>query len=93
LSYYSQKRADLTQVLPYGCFTTAYKNSRTLQDQSLDLPSDQGVFIGIAKHNEELFESNIARIREIQRKAIKIFMTLPESTEYSYEEYTDSFFV
>jgi len=42
---------------------------------------------------EELFESNIDRIREIQRKAIKIFMTLPESTEYSYEEYTDSFFV
>jgi len=24
---------------------------RTLQDQSLDLPSDQGVFIGVAKHN------------------------------------------
>ena len=45
------KRADLTQVPPYGCFATVYKNRRTLQDQSLDLPSDQGVFIGIAKHN------------------------------------------
>jgi len=45
------KRADLAQVPPYGCFATVYKNSwRTLQDQSLDLPSDQGVFIGIAKH-------------------------------------------
>jgi len=45
------KRADLTQVPPYGCFATVYKNRRTLQDQSLDLPSDQGVFISIAKHN------------------------------------------
>ena len=45
------KRADLTQVPPSGCFATVYKNRRTLQDQSLDLPSDQGVFIGIAKHN------------------------------------------
>jgi len=45
------KRADLTQVPPYGCFATVYKNRRTLQDQSLDLPSDQDVFIGIAKHN------------------------------------------
>ena len=45
------KRADLTQMPPYDCFATVYKNRRTLQDQSLDLPSDQGVFIGIAKHN------------------------------------------
>ena len=46
------KRADLAQVPPYGCFATVYKNSwRTLQDQSLDLPSDQGVFIGIAENN------------------------------------------
>jgi len=45
------KRADLTQVPPYGCFATAYNIRRTLQDQSLDLESDQGVFIGIAKHN------------------------------------------
>jgi len=45
------KRADLTQVPPYSCFATVYKNRRTLQDQSLDLPSAQGVFIGIAKHN------------------------------------------
>jgi len=41
----------LTQVPPYGCFATVYKNRRTIQGQSLDLPSDQGVFIGIAKHN------------------------------------------
>jgi len=27
------------------------QNRRILQDQSLDLPSDQGVFISIAKHN------------------------------------------
>jgi len=46
------KRADHTQVPAYGCFATVYKkNRRTLQDQSLDLPSDQGIFIGIAKHN------------------------------------------
>ena len=45
------KRTDLTQVQPYGCFATVYKNRRTLQDQSFDLLSDQGVSIGIAKHN------------------------------------------
>jgi len=45
------KRTDLTQVPPYGCFATVYKNRRTLQDQSFDLLSDQGVSIGIAKHN------------------------------------------
>jgi len=45
------KRADLTQVPPFGCVTTVYRNRRTLQDQSLDLPPNQGVFIGIAKHN------------------------------------------
>jgi len=45
------KRADLTQVPPYSCFATVHKNRHTLQDQSLDLPSDQGVFIGIAKNN------------------------------------------
>jgi len=48
------KKADLTQVPPYGCFATIYKNRRTLQDQSLDLPSDQGIFIGIATHNKVL---------------------------------------
>ena len=45
------KRADLTQVPPYSCFATVYKNRRSFQDQSLELPSDQGVFIGKAKHN------------------------------------------
>jgi len=38
------KRAGLTQVPPYGCFATVYENRHTLQDQSLDLPSDRGVF-------------------------------------------------
>jgi len=42
---------------------------------------------------EELFESNIYNIREMERKAIGIFMTLPESIDYSYEEYTNYFFV
>jgi len=51
LLFSKKKRADLTQVPPYGCFATVYKNWRTLQDQILDLPSDQGVLIGIAKHH------------------------------------------
>jgi len=38
-------------VPPYGCFATVYKNRCTLQDRSLDLPFDQGIFISIAKHN------------------------------------------
>jgi len=42
-------------VPSYGCFATVYKNRRTLQDQSLNLPSDQGVFIGIAKHTGVIF--------------------------------------
>jgi len=42
------KRADLTQVPPFGCFASTYKNRLTLQDQH---PSDQGVFISIAKPN------------------------------------------
>jgi len=45
------KRTDFTEVPPYDSFTTVYKNRRTLHDQRLDLPSDQCVFIGIAKHN------------------------------------------
>jgi len=45
------QRADLTQVPPYSCFAMVYKIRRILQDESIDLESDQGVFIGIAKRN------------------------------------------
>jgi len=37
-------------VQPYGYFVTVYKNRLTLQDKILDLPSDQGVLISMAKH-------------------------------------------
>jgi len=42
---------------------------------------------------EELSESNIARILAMESKAVGIFLTLPESLEYSYVEYTNSFLV
>jgi len=45
------KRADLTQVPPYGCFAAVYKIDAFFKVKPLDLPSDQGIFIGIAKHN------------------------------------------
>jgi hypothetical protein len=42
--------------------------------------------------DEELSESNIERMLAMKAKALKIYMTLPESVQFSYEEYTDLFF-
>ena len=48
------KKADVRRIPPFGCFTCIYQNRRALQDQSFDLTSTQGLFIGIARHNKVL---------------------------------------
>jgi len=48
------KKADVRLVAPFGSFTCIYHNRRTLKDQSFNLTSTQGIFIGIAQHNKVL---------------------------------------
>ena len=47
-------KADVTSIPPFGCFASIYKERRQLKDQSLDLTSTPGVFIGISRHNKVL---------------------------------------
>ena len=47
-------KPDVTRVPPYGAFTCIYKERRDLKDQSFDLTSIQGAFIGIAVHKKTL---------------------------------------
>jgi hypothetical protein len=48
------KKADVRRIPPFGSFTCIYQNRRALKDQSFDLTSTQGIFIGIARHNKVL---------------------------------------
>jgi hypothetical protein len=45
-------KVDITLIPPFGCFASIYKERRQLKDQSLDLTSTPGVFIGISRHNK-----------------------------------------
>ena len=47
-------KPDVTRIPPYGAFTCIYKERRDLKDQSFDLTSTQGAFIGIAYHKKIL---------------------------------------
>ena len=44
------KKADVSRIPPFGSFTCIYADRRSMHDQSFDLTSTQGVFIGIARH-------------------------------------------
>jgi len=48
------KKADVRRIPPFGSFTCVYKDRRSLQDQSFNLTSTQGVFIEIARYNKVL---------------------------------------
>ena len=49
-----KSKPDISRIPPYGAFTCIYKERRDLKDQSFDLTSIQGAFIGIAYHKKTL---------------------------------------
>lgn len=49
-----QQKADLSKVPPFGCYAASFRDRRTLTDQSFDLTSSPGIFIGINRHNKNL---------------------------------------
>ena len=49
-----QQKADLSKVPPFGCYAASFRDRKSLKDQSLDLTSQPGIFIGINRHNKNL---------------------------------------
>ena len=47
-----QQKADLSKIPPFGCFASSYKNRRLLTDQSFDLTSKPGIFLGINRYDK-----------------------------------------